>query len=231
MDEQERIKKVSTDVSQETLERGQWDTFMRGQMQREHQFIRCQNPFMKWFWYDTSALADDDYLTIATGLLPNNDVGGWVPLRNGFFAGATVCVCNPTSFAAGTAIKFVMERNGVQNLAEVYVTYEHNLVNPDGDLGGIVRVQLFNTNPSGTPTDGTQNAFQFKAGERINIRAEDDLITGLTWNTNVKGMVFYLYYTFDEPTPEAFSAMKLAGGGLPGGETGVGGGDDEEVIL
>jgi len=35
-------------------------------------------------------------------------------------------------------------------------------------------------------------------------------------------MNVYLYYTFDVPTPESFSAMRLAGGGLPGGETGGG---------
>jgi len=222
MDEEERKKKVSTDVSRETLDRGMWDTFMRTELQALREFVRAQNPFAAFYWDSDVALADDDYLDTETGLTPTAELGGWIPLRNGFFAGVTLITEDPTALGANTGIKLVIERNGVQQLAEIYLTDEHNFTNPSGNAGGAKHTVLFNMNPSGTPTAETQNAFQFKADERITIRAENDLVPGLNWSELVKKMNVYLYYTFDVPTPESFSAMRLAGGGLPGGETGGG---------
>ena len=63
-DEEQNIPKTATttDVSRETLDRGQWDTFMRGELQAMRDIIRAQNPFPTFEWNRTPALAVGDWL-------------------------------------------------------------------------------------------------------------------------------------------------------------------------
>ena len=123
----------------------------------------------------------------------------------------------------------VIEREGVQNLAEMYANSDHSFINPSGTAGGVKKVTYFNMTPGGFNTDGNVDTFQFKAGEKINVRAENILPTPWVWNTTVKGMAFYLYYTFDNSTPESLASARY-GGGLPGGGVDGGGGGVPPIV-
>lgn len=63
-DNEERIKKVSTDVSKEALDRGMWDTFMQGELARLRDLVRVQNPCVEFQWNKLEPIVADDWLNM-----------------------------------------------------------------------------------------------------------------------------------------------------------------------
>ena len=184
---------------------------------------RSQNPFVDYHYHSNVAIGETEELMYHE-VPPNQNAGGWIPLRNGFFTGVTIQITDPNALPAGEGIRFSMYRNNEEVPALIYVSDAHNKVDDAAAALGAIRIIEFNTVPSGYDSQTNIDTFHFKAGEEITVRTNTVILsTGLTFNAAVKGIHFAVYYVFDITTPETLAARRF-GGGNPGDVPGGGGG-------
>ena len=160
--------------------------------------------------------------------MTNTNIGGWIPDKNGFIEGYGITIHN--RLTANTGIAFRVYRNGVATPCVFTIT------SLDNDSYGCVRARNFNINPGSNLNSTDRETYQFKAGERIAVRAEAPAREDITMTIEITKMNLFLYYTYDVVTSETLASQKFGGGdssGLDEGGGGIigGGGDEEDPIV
>jgi hypothetical protein len=152
-------------------------------------------------------------------VLPPSNIGGWIPDKSGFFEGYGLVMHH--ELTVGTAMAFRVYRNGVATPCVFLITSEFN------DGLGITHARTFNIDPQSHTSQSDRDVYQFKAGERITIRAETPVHPDYTETTDIIKLNLFLYYTYDVQTPESLASAGVSGG-LPGGG---GDGDGGDIIV
>jgi len=215
INEKDKIR-TSKDVSIDAAGRGIWDTYQQGYLDAMRDFIRLQNPHYEFYWDSEVALAEDDILNMTSGLTPTLNVGGAIPDKNGFIEGYGVTLWD--TLTAGTGMSFRVYRNGVATECVFLITSEFN------DALGNIHARIFNINPQSHVAQTDRDVYQFKAGERIALRAEAPVHPSYTETDDITQAHIFLYYTFNVITPDTLESQTLAGGSPGGGGTGDGSG-------
>lgn len=215
---------TSPDASKETLDRGLWDTYQLGYLDGMRDFIRSQNPFMQYVFEGNTAIQVGDRVPTHK-TTPNEEHGGWIPLRNGFFAGWSMQIEEPMTLTDVQGLKLRIYRNNVAATGVLLITGMANLADINGTALGVIKAEEYNINPSGRLPREEQDVHEFRAGEEIELICEAHDIEFLSLPNTIKDFHVYLYYTFDATNRDTLSARRF-GGGQPGGESVPGGGDD-----
>jgi hypothetical protein len=200
---------TSQDASQGVAERGLFNTFQMGILDRIIVLIRNQNPDWTYTYADAvipivNGTALGTMLDVASGLATDLNTNGYIPLLNGFISGYSFTM--PEQFPAKQGVKFRLYRNKTATHCHIYITSGDNF---------------------------TQDVIYFRAGERIAIVREEMDLDGYT-DAVINYLQLQIHRVYDVITQDTLNALGIAGGnigGTPGGGGGGNGDNGEDPIV
>lgn len=199
--------------------------------------IRSQNPCVGFTYDNAETVIPVGTFLKTQGIQTTIELGGWIPLVNGFLAG--IGIVTHEQFAEGEGLQLRVHRNGVASACMFRITEYDNVINPSGNAGGAVRSRMFNTipyerNPS---VEDERDVFHYRAGEKITIATEAITLPRTATGTNpatvyadsddIHTLIVWLYWVSEIPGQETLNAQNVGGGSpgdVPGGGGGGGGG-------